>query len=140
MTVTELIGRLADIGATVKAEGDRVAVRFPEERRRDVEELGPDIQRLKPQLMRELLVAPPESLDDIALALKVIALLEKLPDCRSLTISEITEAFYGRGYTLDQVTEVYRDCEELREARILIRARDGYGYQLSFVRTTRTVE
>ncbi|HEV2491482.1 MAG TPA: hypothetical protein VG204_00255 [Terriglobia bacterium] len=54
MTVFELVKQLAGIGARVSAEGDQVAVRFPEEHRREVEGLGPEIRRLKPELLRVL--------------------------------------------------------------------------------------
>lgn len=132
MTVIELMGRLAGLGATVRADGDQVAVCFPEEHRRDVEGLGPEIQRLKPQLMRELVAVPArDSLDEIALAVKIGNYLATLPAHQSVTASEIAEAFHGRDYTLDQVIEAYRICEQLREARLLNRGRDGYGYQLS---------
>jgi len=134
MTVTELMERLTGIGATVRADGDQVAVCFPEKQRRHVEELAPEIQRLKPQLMRVLVAVPGESLDDIALALKIATYLETAPVHHSVTASEIAEALHGRDYTLAQVIDVYRICEELRDALILIRGQDGYGYQRAYLR------
>jgi hypothetical protein len=59
MTVLELMERLTAIGASVRAEGHEVAVRFPEGHRQEVEELGPEIRRLKPDLMRALGGSPP---------------------------------------------------------------------------------
>lgn len=141
MSVVELMKRLTGIGARVSADGDQVAVRFPEEHRQDVERLRLEIQRLKPELLRELAKQdgqPPgvtRSPEDIDLALKIGAYLEMLPANRSATTSELAEALYGTWYTLDNVTDIYLVCEELREAGILIRGRDGYGYQLSYLRT-----
>jgi hypothetical protein len=54
MTVVDLLERLTRIGATVTVDGDQVAVCFPEEHRRDVEELGSEIRCLKPELLRTL--------------------------------------------------------------------------------------
>jgi hypothetical protein len=54
MTVFELMERLTGIGANVSAEEDQVAVCFPEERRGEVEALGGEIRRLKPELLRAL--------------------------------------------------------------------------------------
>lgn len=133
MTVLELMERLTGIGATVSAEGDHVAVRFSGEHRREVEGLGPEIQRLKPELLHELATQsaqPHNSPEDIDLALKIGFYLETLSSHRSVTASEIAETFHGRDYTLEQVIEIFRICEELREARILIRGWDGYGYCL----------
>jgi hypothetical protein len=137
MTVFELMERLTGIGASLSADGGQVAVRFPEEHRRDVERLGLEIQRLKPELLRELARKSRRprrannSPEDIDLALKICSYMETLPADRSATISELAEALHGRRYTMDHVTDIYLVCEELREARILIRGRDGYGYQLS---------
>jgi hypothetical protein len=52
MTVLELLEELTEIGATVTSDGDQVAVCFPEERRFEVQALGPEIRRLKPELLR----------------------------------------------------------------------------------------
>jgi|GEM_PF-1904131 len=52
MTLLELMERLTGIGASMSADGDQVAVYFPEERRVDVEALGLEIRRLKPELLR----------------------------------------------------------------------------------------
>lgn len=54
MSVLELMERLTGIGASVSADGDQVAVRFPKQRRVDVEALGPEIRRLKPELLRAI--------------------------------------------------------------------------------------
>jgi hypothetical protein len=72
-----------------------------------------------------------QSAEDIDLALKIGAYLEKLPAHQSATASQIAEAHHGRQYTLEHVIEAYQICEEMRGARILIRGRDGYGYQLA---------
>jgi hypothetical protein len=64
------------------------------------------------------------------LALKIRAYLETLPTDQKATADEIAEALHGRNYTLSHVAEAYRVCEELREAQILIRGRDGYGHQV----------
>jgi len=69
------------------------------------------------------------SAEDIDLALKVGGYLETLFDHSSATASQIAEALHGLDYTLVQVTEIYRICEELRQARIVVRGRDGYGYR-----------
>jgi hypothetical protein len=132
MDVSELIDRLTWMGARISAEGDEVAVRFPEELRREVEELAPTIRELKPRLLRALrdqTGEPCHELKDIELGLKICGQLASLPAHRSATAVEIAEAFHGRDYALDRVFEVYRVCEELRQAGILTRGRDGYGYQ-----------
>lgn len=82
----------------------------------------------QPSPEKPLSCNPPE---DIELALKVGGYLEMLPAHRSATASEIAEALHGRSYTLAQMTDIYGICEELREAKILIRGRDGYGYQFA---------
>ncbi len=64
MTVLELMDRLAGIGARVTAEGNDVAICFPEEHRRAVEGLGPEIRRLKPELLKELSDADSDTLFD----------------------------------------------------------------------------
>jgi len=64
MTVFELMERLTRIGASVSAEGDQVAVRFSEEHRRQVEGLGPEIRRLKPELLKKLNDASSDTLFD----------------------------------------------------------------------------
>jgi len=64
MTVFELMERLTGIGASVSAEGDQVAVRFSEEHRRQVEGLGPEIRRLKPELLKKLNDASSDTLFD----------------------------------------------------------------------------
>jgi hypothetical protein len=64
MTIPDLIEQLAEIGATVRVDGDQVAVHFPEERRRHVEQLGPEIQRLKPELLKALSDAGSDTLPD----------------------------------------------------------------------------
>ncbi len=74
---------------------------------------------------------PTPSTEDIDLALKIGTHLETLPVHRSATASEIAEVLHGQDYTLAQVVDIYRICQELREARILIRGREGYGYQFS---------
>lgn len=136
MTVFELIERLTGIGASLSAEGNEVAVRFPEEHRRDVERLGLEIKALKPELLRELVRQDDQqhrvngSPEDIDLALKIGSYLETLPAHQSATASQIAEAFHGRQYALDKVIDIYFVCEELHAARILIRGLDGYGYQL----------
>jgi hypothetical protein len=137
MTVWELMKELADTGATVKADGGEVAVIFPEEHRRHIEELGPEIRRLKPQLLRELSRSRDffnradrsGTTGEIELALKVGRYLNTFPGHRSVTASEIADTLFGKECGLDRVLEVYRICEELREARIVIKGRDGYGYQ-----------
>jgi hypothetical protein len=67
---------------------------------------------------------------DVDLAMRIATFLETLSEHQSATASEIAERFYGADYTLNQILEVYRICEILRSDRLLIRAREGYGYQL----------
>jgi hypothetical protein len=83
---------------------------------------------------------PEQSAGDIDLALKIGTYMESLPAHQSAPATQIAEALHGRDYTLAQVVDIRRVCEELREARILIRSRDGYGYRLSCLRTMRTFE
>jgi hypothetical protein len=132
MNVSELIDRMTGIGASISAEGDELAVRFPEQCTRDVEELAPAIRELKPKLLRVLggKIGEPGQLKDIELALHIYSHLVSLPAFQSATACEVAGALHGRNYTLDHVIEVYRACEQLLEARILIRGRDGYGFQL----------
>jgi hypothetical protein len=54
MTAVELIERLSKIGASVTIDGEQVTVRFPEGYRQQVEGLGPEIRRLKGELLRAL--------------------------------------------------------------------------------------
>jgi hypothetical protein len=70
---------------------------------------------------------------DVDLALKIGGYVARLSACQSATACEIAESFHGAGYTLDELATILRVCEELRGARILIRGRHGYGYQLADV-------
>ncbi len=53
-TATELLAKLADLGAVLEPRADRLKVRFPEDRRPEVEKLRPELARLKPELLRAL--------------------------------------------------------------------------------------
>jgi hypothetical protein len=64
ITAVELIERLAEIGASVSVDGEQVTIRFPEEQRGQVEGLGPEIRRLKPELLKELNDAGSDTLFD----------------------------------------------------------------------------
>jgi len=68
--------------------------------------------------------------EDINLALKIRNYLDQLPKYQSATASEIAEALHGRNYTLEQMVEIYRICEELLQSQILGPGRNGYGYGL----------
>ncbi len=68
--------------------------------------------------------------DDVEEALEIVGYLEALSGRHSATASEIAEKLHGRNYTLERVVEIYRACEALRAAGILISGRDGYGYQI----------
>jgi hypothetical protein len=62
-------------------------------------------------------------------ALRVVAYLNALSAHKSATASEIAEALHWQGHTLDQMIEINRVCNLLCEVRILMRGREGYGYQ-----------
>lgn len=53
-TATDLLAKLAGLGAVLEPRGDRLAIRFPEERRPEVEKLRPEVVRLKPELLKAL--------------------------------------------------------------------------------------
>lgn len=53
-TAEELIDRLLRIGAKIEANGEKLCVLYPDAHRRQVEELRPDLERLKPQVLLSL--------------------------------------------------------------------------------------
>jgi hypothetical protein len=143
LSATNVLDRLAALGCAVRVEGEKLKVRGPNlpevavlvsELRAHREEAIPIVRKLSsappaPKAGQPGLLSGFDQLGDIDLALSVVTHLEALPSHISATACEIAEALHGRDYTLDQVIQAYRLCEELREARILIRGRDGYGYQ-----------
>ena len=49
-----LLEKLSGLGAVLEPRGNRLAIRFPEARRAEVERLRPEVVRLKPELLRAL--------------------------------------------------------------------------------------
>jgi hypothetical protein len=84
------------------------------------ESTTPDVEPLEP---------PAEG---IALAMRIGGHLESLPEGESATAAELAKALFGPAYTLDNVIEISKVTEQLRQARILIAGRDACGgYQLA---------
>ena len=135
--VAVIVESLEEAGVRFRLDGKKVKAKLPK--------LAPPevLQKLETLRMRRDEVAtllrfrqgevfePTPSTEDIDLALKIGTHLETLPAHRSATACEIAETLHGSQYMLDHVIKIYLMCEELREARILIRGREGYGYQFS---------
>jgi hypothetical protein len=75
---------------------------------------------------------------DIEDALAIIGSLEALPAQRSATATEIAETLHGTNCTLTQIIQIYRICEALRAANIVILGQDGYGYRIALGRETKS--
>ena len=73
-------------------------------------------------------VCPPE---DVELAIKIGGFLDTLAARQSATATDIADALFGKTCPLDRAIRIYQLSEELRQAGILVRGLDGYGYQLA---------